>query len=240
MMEQKLKHLLAVAFAAPPPERKEEFLRRIACQTNRAPMRKTIVFTQIFYIHKRAWIGALAVLCAIIGIVSNAEEHRVFLIAAMMPFLALAVLAEGERSHSHSMAELEAATRYSLRSVVFCRMLILGVFDLVFMLLLTLATKLYTEHGLLLSISYILLPYLLTMWTGLVIELSRFGRDHPHAAGMISIAVSVSLIILANSNHFILGADYGIWWEIVTILLLIGTVLKGRDKMKRLEEPAWS
>lgn len=239
-MEKKLKNLLVNAFEASPPDRKEAFLSQIVFRTYEEPSRKMMLFTQIGYIHKSAWLGALAVFCAILYVVLNAEEHTVFLVSALMPFLALAVLVEGGRSCRYRMSELEAATRYSIRSIVFCRMWILGVFDLIIMLLLILTTRPYTEYGLLLSAAYILLPYLLTMWMGLMIELSRFGRETPYAAVTISMTISVSLILLVNSNSFVLEPDYGIWWEIVTMLLMIATILKWKDKMSLLEEPVWN
>lgn len=239
-MEKGLKKAIGMAFEAPAPERKTEFLARISYGVARKSSRYEIVCSQIGYIHKGAWFCAAVVFCTVLFFLSHRDPDTVFLAGALSPFLALAVLIEGSRSHRYNMEELEAAAKYSLRSVFFSKMLILGVFDLVLLLLIIMVTRLHTGYGLLLTSAYILLPYLLTMWLGLVVEMSAAGREIPYAAVGVSITVSIALLILMNRNITIFDPDHGIWWEIMTVLLLAGTVLRGKKKMIRMEEPLWN
>ena len=172
--------------------------------------------------------------------VSAKEPKTVFLAAALSPFLALAVLVESNRSHHYNMTELESATKLSLRSVVLCRLLILGVFDLLVLVFVVAMTQLRTGYGLLLTGAYILLPYLFTMWAGLQAERSRFGREMPYATVGISIVISVTVFFLASDNSKTFNPVYGVWWEVATIILMIAVAISVKNKVRLLEEPVWS
>lgn len=239
-MNDRMNEIIKMAFEVPPPDRKEAFLRQLSYSPERKAKWYDMIPAQIGYIHKSAWACAAMVFAAALYFTARQHENNVFMIAALTPFLALSVLVESNRSRRYNMSELEAATRYSLRSAVFCKMLILGIFDLVFLLLVIAATGMRLGNGMLMTGTYILLPYLLTMWLGLMIERTRIGRGTPYAGAGISILVSLILLIMINSDHRWLHPDYGVWWEILIIISMAGIAVGIRDKAKSAEDAVWS
>lgn len=239
-MDNKMKTLIRTAFDAPPPQKKEVFLRQFAY----TPLKKNawydMIPAQIGYIHKSAWVCAAMVFAVVLYSLSGQNENNVFMIAALTPFLALSVLVESNRSRRYNMSELEAVTRYSLRSIVFCKMLILGIFDLMFLLFVIGITGVQSGNDMLSSGTYILLPYLLTMWLGLMIEQTRIGRETPYAATGISILISLILLIMVNSDHRLLHPEYRLRWEILIVFSVIGIAIGIRDKANCLEDAVWS
>ncbi len=58
-----------------------------------------------------------------------ASENTVWIVSAFTPFLALLLIAESTKSAIYGMNELEMSARFSLKSVVLARLIILGVFN---------------------------------------------------------------------------------------------------------------
>lgn len=239
-MDKELKMAICRAYEAPLPGRKEEFLQKIPQNSMQKSSLYEIICSQIGYIHKGAWFSATAIFGAILYFLSQQEPNTVFLCSALTPFLALGVLIESGRSQRYNMAELESATKYSLRSTIFSKMLILGIFDLIVLLLIISLTQLQKRYGLLLTAAYILLPYLLTMWLGLMIERTSFGREIPYSVMGISTLISVLMFISTVTNIIILKPDYGIWWEFGTFILIAEIILSGQKRMDQLEESIWN
>ena len=239
-MDNKMKTLIRTAFDAPPPQKKEEFLRRSAYSPAKKSAWYDMIPAQIGYIHKSAWVCAVMVFAVVLYSISDQNENTVFMIAAFTPFLALSVLVESNRSRRYNMSELEAVTRYSLRSIVFCKMLILGIFDLMFLLFVIAITGVRPGNDMLSSGTYILLPYLLTMWLGLMIERTRIGQETPYAGTGISMLISLILLLMVNSDHRLLHPAYEHGWGILIVVSVIGIVIGIRDKAKCLEDAVWS
>ena len=239
-MDNKMKTLIRTAFDAPPPQKKEVFLRRFAYNLARKNAWYDMIPAQIGYIHKSAWVCAAMVFAAALYFTARHNGNNVFMIASLTPFLALSVLVESNRSRRYNMSELEAVTRYSLRSIVFCKMLILGIFDLIFLLFVIAITGVRSGNDILPSGIYILLPYLLTMWLGLMIERTRIGRETPYAGTGISILISLILLIMVNSDHRLLRPAYVPGWEILIVVSVMGIAVRIRDKAKCLEDAVWS
>ena len=239
-MNDRMNEMIKMAFEAPPPVRKEAFLRQLSYSPERRATWYDMIPAQIGYIHKSAWVCAAMVFSVVLYSLSGQNENTVFMIAAFTPFLALSVLVESNRSRRCNMSELEAVTRYSLRSIVFCKMLILGIFDLMFLLFVIAITGVQSGNDMLSSGTYILLPYLLTMWLGLMIEQTRIGRETPYVATGISMLISLILLIMVNSDHRLLHPDYVPGWEILIVFSVMGIAIRIRDKAKCLEDAVWS
>ena len=113
MKKDELNNLINEAFAAPDPERKQEFLKTLR---PREVGTVRMILGQIAYIGPAAWILAVAVtLLAITGCILGIEETE-GLVAVVMPFTAAVSVIETQRSKRFGMSELEMATRFSLRS----------------------------------------------------------------------------------------------------------------------------
>ena len=188
-MNNKTQAALRSAFEAPPPERKREFLSKMRPrEVNTVEM----LVTQASYIRKSIWIlSALILLSAIIG-ADRFPDSTIRILGVITPFAAAMGVLETHRSYSCQMAEMEQAARFSLRSVIFARMLVIGVINLIVILLSAGVISVQFGTSVLLMLSKILIPYLLTIAAGLRIERSEFGRNNP----FISIAAATAIAIL--------------------------------------------
>ena len=183
MKKDELNNLINEAFAAPKPERKQEFIKNLRPREVRTAQ---MILGQIAYIRPVAWILAAAVtLLAIAGCILGIEEIE-GLVAVVMPFAAAVSVIETQRSKRFGMSELEMATRFSLRSVVFARMILLGILSAIILCITSPVIAMSFGGNVIVTAVRILIPYLVTMIIGLHIERSSFGRDH----GIISLAVA--------------------------------------------------
>ena len=115
---------LKLAFEAPMPLKKRQFLRTI--EPSGMNMFEFLI-SQLGYIRKWIWgVSLLIFSVSLIGSVFLSVE-MLWIISAMTPLLALIIVAESGRSEYYTMAELELATRFSLRSVILARLTILGL-----------------------------------------------------------------------------------------------------------------
>ena len=192
-MRHDIKRILDGSFAAPEPKRKEEFLRDIG----RTPI-STFAFMklQISYIRKRVWI--LSVIVMMLAIVSKkyVGADCIWVISAMMPFVAISMVSENNRSEIYGMAELEQTSRFSLKSVMYARLVIVGISHLI---LLSFIIP-FVGNGILMPHMqigiYILVPYLLASTLGLSAVRRNRGKENSYYCFGISCMVSCLQIIV--------------------------------------------
>lgn len=231
ILQENLKH----TFEAPPPKRKREFLRRIAL-----PQMSLYEFmlSQVGYIRKWIWgVSAMVFVLSLLGsgIFSN---DMLWIISALTPLLALTVVSECGRSESYEMAELEMATRFSLRSVVIARLGILGVENLViFSLLIPIGIWKNVMNPLQIGV-YILTPYLLTAFIGLCIVRKLRGREAIYLCAGATGLVSFFVFFTHHTFPQIYQAESLAWWVAVMLLLCMGSVKQTWQMINRMEELA--
>lgn len=85
-------------------------------------------------------------------------------ISAIMPIIALVAISGMGRSEKYGMDELEMASRFSLRTVLAARLMIVGIIDTIIFLLIVLAFGKFTDIGTLQSLLVVMVPYLITAW----------------------------------------------------------------------------
>lgn len=230
-MRQSLKKELRHVFEAPEPEHKKEFLRAL----ERAGMRTIMndvsngstgmaafVIAQIGYIRKWTWgisllIFALSMTGAVwvLGNMAGA-------VSALMPLLALTLVSESGRSENYEMAELEMATRFSLKSVVLARMGILGMENLLILVALFPIGIWKQGFGLMELGVYILVPYLLTAFVGLYIVRRFRGRETDYLCAGVAVGISVLVIAAQSSFPQLYQGNSLAWWGVFALLLCIG------------------
>lgn len=250
--KKELQKELWYAFAAPKPQRREEFLRLLAeralvderyglhaenvAHPNR-PLAGLPVFvlSQIAYIRKGIWwLSAMIFACACFlaaspGMAGDGAQDRVLWgIAALAPLLAMTVIAESGRSETWEMAELEMVTRFSLRSVVLARLGILGLENLVMLTLFVFVGRggdpVGQEGGVLQTGLCILLPYLLTCFLGLWIVRRFRGQQAVYWCFGMAVCVSVMVFTIPDRIGYPEQERNLIWWAACTFMLGVGTV----------------
>lgn len=228
---------LKQGFNAPEPLNKKAFLRKIG------PTRMTtreFLFTQISYISKLSWCVAFFVfITAILGL-TLLPNTVIWLISGLTPLLALTIISESGRSELYKMAELEMATRFSLRSVTFARLGILGLMNLFILgifVLIGLWNGSSTPFAVLL---YIITPYLLTTFTGLSIVRKFNGQEALYGCVGVAIGISIALFFSHNVIPIIYQKQWLVLWAIVAMILLPATGKQCIAMIKQTEEYTWN
>ena len=241
-----LKEELQCAFAAPKPQRREAFLQLLSerslgteqsLETDR--LLKTglpsFVLSQVMYISKGIWwlsaavFAAACLLAASPGMAGDGNQSQVIWgISALAPLLAMTVIAESGRSQSCQMAELEMATRFSLRSVALARLGILGLENLGMLILFVFMGRGGDGTGQDTSMVQagfgILLPYLLTSFLGLRIVRSFRGREAVYYCFGMAACISILVFMMPDHMRYPEQERNLLWWAAGTFALGVGTV----------------
>lgn len=228
---------LQKAFEAPESPRKRDFLRRLE-----QPRMGVLLFllTQVGYIPKWNWCLSGAVfLVALVGAVVLSVD-MLWVISALTPMLALSLVTESGRSECYGMAELELATRFSLRSVTLARLCILGVENLLLLVGLVFFGVCNAVHVPLHAGVYILTPFLLTTFTGLHLVRRVQGQEAVYFCVGAAIFISVCVLFTREAVPGIYQPDHLAWWLIGAVILGIGTVKQFCITIHTKEELRWS
>ena len=215
--EAKNRELLLLFFEPdemPDPAKKEEFLKNVMAGQLSRTARITLdrmLLIQVKYIRKTAWLAALMILLAA-ALITKGNPDSVLRISALTPLLAFVTEIETRRSYAYGMAELEMTTAFSLRSIRYAR--------------------LYIAISAMLTLSCLLLPFLLTMTGALLLERTAFGRSHPYGSGVLAllIAAGTEILLLPAGplamplNKTLIMQDYAWVLEIATVLMLVTVI----------------
>ena len=186
-MSPEFKTNLAKAFAAPPPRKKQEFVKKMR------PVKISafaILRLQASYIRTVCWIlPAMILPVVLLGLWQNLEG-TIHITDAFTPFLAAVGILETWRSYTYRMSELEQATRFSLRTVVYARMLLTGCAGSAMILLSSAVLASHFRVSFLLTAARIMIPYLLTMSLGLRVERTVYGRNNPYCSFVIAVSIA--------------------------------------------------
>ena len=228
------------------PAKKEAFLKNVmAGQITRATKMTLdrMLLVQAKYIRKTAWLAALMILL-VAALITKGSPDSVLQIAALTPLLAFVTEIETRRSHAYGMAELEMTTAFSLRSIRYARFMILGLFDMAVLTGISLLIRKYIAISAMLTLSCLLLPFLLTMTGALLLERTAFGRSHPYGSGVLALLISAGTGFLLlptgplamSLNKTLIMQDYAWVFEIAAVLMLITVIALFCTNVKREEE----
>lgn len=242
----------AAVFFAPTPQRKKEFLEYLGKETvYKADVQRknaqadnnlntsigigTFLISQITYIRKRVYLVSLLIL-ALAVIAADYARDSVGAVAALMPFIALCMVTESARSETYGMAELEMASRFSIKTIMLARF---GTIGLVHMVLLCILIPV-VGHGALISYIhagiYLLVPYLAAS----VLECAavrRFrGKEAISACMAVSVMVSIINTLLRGLLLELFGSKQIIVWILLAVYLADRTVRAYRTMIYQTEE----
>lgn len=233
----KWKNELRQAFDTPCPVRKEEFLRQLDMPV--MPVHEFLI-SQIGYIRKWVWCISLMILITILVGFLFLPDTVIWFIFGLTPILAITIVSESGRSEFYKMAELEMATRFSLRSVAFARLIILGLMNLM-ILGVFIVIGLWNNTSIpLATVLYIVTPFLLTAYSGLYIVRRFRGQEAMYACVGISVGISVFLFLSRNIIPFIYQEKCLVIWMITALVLLWGNGKQCVAMIKQTEELTWN
>lgn len=226
----------------PDPAKKEEFLKNVMAGQLSRTARITLdrmLLIQVKYIRKTAWLAALMILLAA-ALITKGNPDSVLQISALTPLLAFVTEIETRRSYAYGMAELEMTTAFSLRSIRYARFMILGLFDLAVLSGISLLIRKYIAISAMLTLSCLLLPFLLTMTGALFLERTAFGRSHPHGSGVLALLIAAGTegFLIPDSPVAIPFVMYRVGWvlELAVVFLLVTVIVLFCTNVKREEE----
>lgn len=233
-----LREELKKAFEPPAPVRKTQFLQKTAPLPAKLSL-FAFLQVQLRYIRKRIWIASALIFGALLfgSLVLSAD--MIWAVSAFAPLLALLMVTETGRSETWGMAELEMATRFSLRSVLLARLGILGLGSLLFLGLSFLIGLSHSRISPPRAALYIITPFLLTTFSCLQIVRRRRERESIYLCAGVSACIS----LLTLNLHFSIPGLYG---EVPVICLIFAAVLSGAGTIKQYhnlieqEELTWN
>lgn len=232
-----LKKKLQMGFEAPTPKRKEEFLEQFSAREPEPQGNlKCFLVSQIGYISKSAWVFSVLSLVVAMAGISFSEHFLIWFVSGMTPLLALSVATESSRSERYGMAELEAATRHSLPSVVLARLLIISMADFVAMLLIALIGYKAIGRTVLSTMLYVITPFLISTFFELYSVRKMRGRQSFYVCVAISFLVSFSIYFIELVLDTLYKLEFIGVWAVTAILALIGVMVQGRKIIKNSEE----
>ncbi len=236
-MKPEIRKALQEAYEAPKPQHKKEFIRMLE-----KPQLSTYSFMlqQISYIRKRVWILSILISALAVVSISYVGKEAIWMIASMMPFIALCAITESARSVTYGMAELEMSSRFSLKSIVLARLVIIGVSHLmVFCILVALIGKNavipLTRTGL-----YLLVPYLLSSVLGLWAVRRFQDIDATYLCMVTSSIVCVLNIALKTMIEGFYEEQKFVWWVIAGIYLMYKVCNEYKKTISQTEELVWN
>ena len=227
------KELLQQAFSVPAPKKKRAFLRTLPRQEVGLG---TLMLSQAAYIRKWVWAMSLLLFGLVVLMAQYVELDVIWILSAIMPFAALLLIMEFAKSSAYCMTELEMTSRFSLRTILLARMVMLGAVQFVgFLLTVPVVGMSLLKNGV-----YLLVPYLLTALLGLVTVRRIHGKEGLFVCGSISAFVCV---LAPMSKHFVpmlYAQENRMLWVFAAVLLLAGFVKEYRTSISHLEEFVWN
>ncbi len=229
-------YALKKAFEAPAPRRKKTFLRGIR---QRRVSSCQFVLQQASYIRKWAWALSLGVFLTALAGGPLLDKDILWLLSALMPFLAISSVTEYVRAEACGMAELEMATRFCLKSVLLARVGVLGIVHLGTLSLVSLCG--YREGMPIFRTGiYLLTPYLLTDAVSLWLVRKIRGREALYACLGPAIIVGILPVIDKCTGLWLWQSGNFGWWLWAAAALCVIAACEWKKSMERMEELTWS
>ncbi len=206
-------------FEAPEPQGKQGFLQKVSHMPVYAPGKTSIAYitwVQFSYISKWLWtLSAFIFVCIFISSRYIAEEMLWFLSAAL-PFIVTFSLSESMRSIIYGMQEFEMSSRFTLKSVIMLRVIIIGGVNM-FMLLVTAGLS---GGGMCRNMLYMLVPYLSSATGGFIILRKFPAREGVYLSSVFGAVISLANLKSVYSYSWIYDTRYtGIWLAAIIVLL---------------------
>lgn len=234
-LKQRIKEVLEVP--APDQQEKAKFLRTLAIP--RISMWQ-FVLIQITYLRKKVLIlSGLFLLPALMG-AGGIKPDTLWVISALIPFLALLAVTESVRSAMYGMQEFEMSTRFSLKSVMLARMSVLGLLDVIVICCLIPLCRIGSNTSLLQTGLYLMVPYLLTVNISLCLTRWFHGRESFYGCMCAAVLVGGGGWMLHIIAGFIYQLCYIHWWIILSVFLIGKMAQEICHTIRQTEELVWN
>lgn len=227
------KELLEQAFSVPAPKKKRAFLHTLPKQEAGLG---ALVLSQAAYIRKWVWAASLLVFGLVVFLAQYMELDIIWMLSAIMPFAALLIVMEFAKSSAYGMSELEMTSRFSLRTILMARMVMIGAVQLMGVLLtIPVAGPVILRSGV-----YLLVPYLLTAVLGLAAVRRLPGKEGMYVCGSISTLMCVICPLSEQFAPVLYEAQNFVIWVLAAVVLMVCLGKEYRKNINHLEEFIWN
>lgn len=231
-MRKEMRQALEKAFEAPKALGKQHFFKEHKGKRYYIRMDEFILL-QVGYIRKRTWMISAVVFILGITAASVMKSELVWVLSAVMPFLALTIISEWMRSIAYGMFELEQVTRFSFKSVLLARLGILGMANFLIFLFCLFLGRVQPDMKLFEAFVYLSIPYLTTVFLGLWLVRKTGFRESEYVCLGSAAAVSACGVLIRLSAKTFLREEAVKWWGLLALVLavlVIGEFYKGLEK----------
>lgn len=223
------KKQLQQAFEAPAPKKKYAFLRKLPKQEVGLA---ALLLSQAAYIRAGVWVVSFLLFGLVTFAAQAVELDVIWILSAVMPFAALLLIMEFAKSSAYGMSELEMSSRFSLRTILLARMVMLGAVQLLGLLLtIPMAGMTLINNGV-----YLLVPYLLTALLGLVTVRRMRGKEGLFVCGSISAFICIFCPLSKQFVPVLYRPENRMLWVLAIVLLFVGLVKEYRTTINHWEE----
>lgn len=223
-------------YQAPEPVGKKEFLKQFdTCYLSMWQF----MWQQFWYIKKWMWFISAGVFLFGTVLCRSLDRETVWILCALVPYLALTLLTESGKSRAYHMDELEYATRFSLKSLLLARMGVLGICHgvILFFFFICMNTGFLPDPG---DLFYIIVPYLLTVCLGFKFLRIFRGKETVYISVGIPAFVSLCMVMINQMFPIIYGIAMVKVWVLASVIVIIFTVKETALFIKQTEELAWN
>ena len=236
-MKKNLKDAIKYAFEAPQPVRKKMFLRKFS---EAKISNFEFMLIQAGYIRKEVWMFSAFILAfALVG-AWVMKKDILWTVSSLLPFVALLAVAENAKSITCNMAELEMASRFSLKSVLFARMGAVGAVHLMLLSALILLGRMYGARTIFETGVYMLLPYLAATVSGLWVTRKFRGKEAVYGCTGFAILIS-GINIVVNDERIFAHQEMLFHKKVIVLFALMAlTVWEYKQSIKGTEDLVWS
>lgn len=227
-MKKTQKYALKQAFEPPQPQRKREFIAGLP--PRHVPISR-FLWQQFGYIRKRVWLVDIAVTAAAVILSRLVPGEVVAILSAVTPALAVCYVSESSRSREYGMWELEMCARFSLKSVLLSKFVLLGLVNAaVFCVMIP--AGMGTASAVRTAV-YLICPYLLTSFLGLLISRKSASKEAMYF--IVGIAALLGVAVLLSQNVIYAPQNFNLWLS-AFVLLAVENVLQSIKTIKQTEE----
>ena len=226
---------------SPEPTGKENFFLRVGekgLMNRRSTVigHKEFLTIQLFYIGKWIWAISGFLLMFIVWVCCRHSGNYPF---ALTPLLAAEILFETGRSKRWNMTELEQAARFSARSVMLARAVLLGAVNTAGLLIVILVVRSCFHYSMMRVFLYMMVPYMTAALLGSVYE-----RKHRRLQGWGSVLICILSSVFFASVPLFFNQLYEkrlmFLWTAAFILMICGLTVCTWKDISEKEVPLWN
>lgn len=243
-MNRKIKEGLKEIYAAPVPLEKEKFLAELVLETDERKeghfAYRDFFMSQICYMRKYNFVISLVLFAFSLTGFHNTNADVLWELSALTPFLALSAALESKKSVRYKMEELELASKFSMKSILMARLIILGIGNVFFLGGVLPVVMMAGNEKLLYTGFYILVPYLLTAFLSLYVVRKIRGEEGIYICFAVAALVSLGFVVMQNLYVQFYAMSYCWKWAAAVIVFLVLTWRECTTLLKETEEYSWN